>query len=199
MTHKTIVFDVDGVLADFMMGFTQVAYHLFGAKQVEPYSQVQATQWYWHPDYEESEITQALAFTQTSRDFWKNLDCLVGESDRGLFSVNEDQYNIYFATHRSAPNAKQQTETWLVRKFGMLKPTVVITKNKGEFCKAVAADYAIDDKAENACCIAWLSPGTQSFILDRPYNQFDPDYFGSSKVRRVKTVGRFWEIIKEGK
>jgi len=80
----------------------------------------------------------------------------------------------------------------------VIRPTVIISKHKGEFAKAVGADYSIEDKASNASCIDWLTGGqTKSFLLNRPYNQGNSDFLASG-VRRVDSVDEYLDVI-EGK
>jgi len=59
----------------------------------------------------------------------------------------------------------------------------------------VGATHALDDKAGNALAIQYMAPGTKSYLLDAPYNQFDHEVVGS-KVIRVKTVDTFLDDLE---
>jgi uncharacterized HAD superfamily protein len=187
------MFDVDGVLADF---FT--AFHKLG-RDMGLYNMIPPLPDYW--DWDKSEKAQKVwDEIERSKEFWAHgiepfneLYTLDGDSQ--LTRINEMCYNkheVYFVTARVSPEAKQQTELWLWN-HGIDHPTVIITKLKGEFAKTVGIDYSIEDKVENAWCVAWLSKA-KSYLIDRPYNQV-PEGIGSSKIIRVKSVKDFLDII----
>jgi uncharacterized HAD superfamily protein len=113
-----------------------------------------------------------------------------------FFRINQLNYNheIYFVTNRPTIEAKQQTENWFINN-GICNPTVVITKKKGDFAKAVGVDFSIEDKPENAWCVAWLSPNTKSYLINRSYNQVEGN-IGSSKVIRIDSVGEYLDAIE---
>lgn len=187
---KKVMFDMDGVLADFIYGFTSLGRRFFGSPA---YSVNAHTQWDRFTGLTKENLKFLWEEIRESKYFWEGLaQCT---SNGALLTINDlietGMADIYFVTNRSAgKNTKQQTERWLQSR-GIEHPTVIVTARKGETAKALGIDFSIDDKAENADCIAWFTDGkTQSYIIDRPYNagRFAPH---SSKVGRVNTVEEF--------
>ena len=193
---KRIIFDVDGVLANFILGFTTLGNKEYNTPIV---STEQHEKWGAFPGLDpEKEAVLWEVVKKFETCFWANLLPLVSPSVmlriNDLIACGEE---VYFVTSRPGEYAKQQTEQWLAQR-GIRNPTVIVSSKKGEAAAMLGADYCLDDKAENAWCVAWLSPKTKSFLLNRKYNQYDPDAFGSSKVRRVDTVEEFLDIVVKG-
>lgn len=188
-----VQFDIDGVLADFVRGFlnyitlkTNVAVpNLFDAN---------------NPRYGTEHIVGAdlnsLAWESLKKDpfFWEGLPASATRAEFARIDKLQDQHDVYFATNRPGLYSKQQTEHWLMAR-GIARPTVVVTARKGEFARAVNATYSIEDKAGNAVYIGYESPTTQSYLLARAYNQFDPRVLGR-KVVRVDTVSEFLNVVE---
>jgi len=178
--RRVVMFDVDGVLADFLTAY-RAQEQKFGMKVTfEP-------RWnaYWN-----DEVWAAI---KTIPDWWIKVPAI---PDMPTFLRIADltyAHDLYFVTNRTGVDVKTQTERWL-RMRGVLQPTVIISKKKGEMAAAIGADFAIDDKAGNALYTAWHSPKTKSFILDAPWNQFDHDVAGGG-VTRVKTVDQFLDEV----
>ncbi len=195
MKHKRIVIDVDGVLADFIQGFTALAGQMFrGVPVTRTYEK---ETWDGYPGLTETQIAQVWDVVNKSTTFWASLSPLITLQEARRISTLHNQEYVYFCTARVGADAKAQTERWL-REHGIVNPTVVISKRKGEFCKAVDADVAIDDKAGNASFIDWGTEGrTKSYLLDRPYNRV-PQEFLASGVRRVHSLTEFLDNIQEG-
>ena len=187
---KRILFDIDGVLADFILGFTTKAHELFGK---EIHTTPKHQKWDF-PDYSKSELDTLWENIKLDGMFWYFLSPLVEyltfNRIRGIMHKNE----VYFVTNRPGINSKYQTETWL-QYFLEVPATVVVASRKGEFAKAIDADFSIEDKAENAWCIAWLSPNTKSYLLDRAFYRYDDTRIGSSKVIRVYSVDEYLDVI----
>lgn len=142
-----------------------------------------------------------------SNYFWQSLPLLLNPGEAaGIRELYRDKCQVYFVTNRLGYNVRQQTEAWLRHRLELpswANPTVIIARSKGEVAKAIMADFSIDDKAENAWCIGWLTtpqnsktPDCRSYILDRKYNQYDHK-IGSSKIRRVPTVQAFLNDVQE--
>ncbi len=190
MQRQRIVFDVDGVLADFTWGFTELRQRLYGEGYIITSSEAQS----WdehsagHSDYNRRTWDHIIQ----SDTFWAGLPKAITESTVDHIIELESVHDLYFATSRIGTRVKEQTEDWLMNNLLLFTPTVILTKYKGEFCKCIGATMAIDDKADNASAIAWLTEGkTQSYLLDRPYNRYDETKIGSSKVKRIYTVDDF--------
>lgn len=204
MKRKVVMMDVDGVLADFIWGWrTMAREYMRGAtkyhrKLLDVYSQLAQPSWNYDPGLTKAVSGALWENIKESATFWSTLTPLIKPSEAWALKGLAKYHDLYFATARLGHLAKRQTEQWL-REHLDLEPTVILTKRKGNFCYAVKADYALEDKADNACAIAWISEGTTPYLVDRPYNRFDPDYFGSHRVRRVSTVLDFCNAVMEGK
>jgi 5'(3')-deoxyribonucleotidase len=194
MNDKIIQFDVDGVLANFMAGFVELS-HCFYKKRPELIAS-----WDWDKGYlsfkERMEIWESI---NNSPSFWFTLPCLLNQAEKDALLLLAEKHTVYFVTNRQRKGirVKQQTEDWLRCNVGIENPTVILTKFKGDTAKAIGADYAIDDKPENAWCMSWLSPDTKSYLLNKPYNQYNDASIGSHKITRVGSVGDFIRIVNE--
>lgn len=177
------MFDMDGVLADFIGGYRKLQTTL-GREQTF------STAWdaYWDKD-----VWQDIL---TSTDWWAKLSPI---PDPHTFERIADLHyaaDVYFVTRRPGVEPRRQTTRWL-RDRGIHSPTVIISARKAEIAQAIGADFSIEDKAGSAVAIQYMAPKTKSFIVDRPYNQFNHDVLGS-KVIRIKSVDEFLDaVVKE--
>ena len=192
MKHKPVMFDLDGVLVDFTVGFTSIAARLFPDK-------AQVVRAHQQPSYkwalESKEVDQVWREIDKDPLFWLNLPPLVDDWVFKEIGQMSQWRPVYFVTARP-DYAKSDTEHWLLSQGWYLEtPTVVMTKNKGEFAKAVGAGWSIEDKASNASMISWLTNDkTASYLSDRPYNAA-PAEFLASGVRRIYKVEEYLEAI----
>lgn len=180
-----IMFDVDGVLANFIEGFRAEYAHVHGRPFPLSYDEIR-----WDDLWDE----KVWAGIKKSKGWWTMLTAIPERRVFRRISAMANRHDIYFVTARPGYHAKAQTETWL-RMQGVEDPTVVMSSKKGEIAKAIQADFSIEDKAGNATFIAYFSPNTRSYIIDRPYNQFDPLMIGS-KVVRIKEIEQFLAVIE---
>ena len=191
---KTIVFDIDGVLADWSTGFSLWAQSVYPDVPVVTHAECSA--WDFRPGMT-SEMTHVIwdLIKQDAR-FWEDLPCLA--TDRELSAISNliaNRYTVYFATNRKTSGALRATRSWLTRHLANDAVNVIITHRKGEFCKVVDADYYIDDKSENVDCAIWMTDKkTKSYVIARPYNSgvYAPH---SESARRVSTLTKFLEDI----
>jgi hypothetical protein len=190
----TVQFDIDGVLADFMHGFTRLAREMGCGNTVT--SSAQQTVWETYGDVPPERVNVVWENAKASPWFWEDLPALIHHSVFRRIERLQGGHDVYFATSRPGRDAKLQTIRWL-RAHGISWPTVIVTSRKGETAAAAGAAYAIDDKAGNAIFTGYQK-GVRSYILDAPYNRFDPGVVGSP-VRRVRTVDEFINDIEEGK
>jgi hypothetical protein len=187
-----IVFDVDGCLADFVLGFTELAHKHFGTPVTKTLDQ---PSWQGFPGMTKEQVSRTWDIINESKTFWHDLDPMVYGAEFEQIERLREYNEVYFCTARTGKSAKLQTELWL--RWNKVKyPTVIICKHKGDFCKAVGADYAIEDKASNASYIDWQTNSkTKSYLINRPYNAV-PAEFLASGVKRVNTVSEFMEAIQ---
>lgn len=182
--RDAVLFDIDGVLADFLTGFTTLGHQLMGTPITDTHAQ---PSWNGFPGITSDEAKKIWAHIITDVSFWYTLNPLVSAETFKAIRYLTCELPVYFVTARVGVEAKAQTEDWL-ESAGIDSPTVIISKYKGEVAKAVRAKACIDDKAGNASCVAWITEDqTQSYLIDRKYNQC-PDGFLASSVQRVATV-----------
>jgi hypothetical protein len=172
-----MMFDVDGVLAFFIDGFIQLYEKTWSQAFPIPLNEVK---------WDDLDDAKTWAAIKRSPNFWRTLRPLASTVELNWISAFGHIADIYFVTNRPGVDTKAQTECWLEAQ-GIGRPTVIVTGRKGEFAAAIAADFAIDDKAGNAVYTAYQSPGTRSYLVNRRYNQFPHDVLGS-KVTRIENV-----------
>lgn len=186
--------DIDGVLADFVLGITQRMSLI--DPNIQPFPTSEQQSW----DFRE--LPPGLfsaAFKEATKDafnFNASLPPLItkeeGERLRNLCNNEE----VYFATNRPGGLAAHRgTRVFLESAFGIDRPNIVITAKKGEFAAVIGATHAIDDKAGNVAFIKYHHPSTEVFLLDQPYNRFDQTVL-ATKVVRVKTFTQFLDSLK---
>ena len=177
MSKKIVVFDVDGVLANFEYGYNAMLSRL-GRPGIF------ATQW---SDLGDPNVWSAI---ENDPFFWLRLPSLVGADTWTRIACLCADEDVYFATARHVCDPKHSTEQWLRRYLGH-KGTVVITQQKARFVKAVRATHIIDDKYENIWQARQHCQG--AVLLSRPYNEF------GTGVQRVITVEQFLDAIERGR
>lgn len=169
--------DVDGVLADFVMGHVKALQHVTG-KNLFPADFVE-TEWDYHlaVGYTQEEDARTWKYIADSPDFWRTLPPL-SSAEASLNYLRKkwvEGCDVYFITTRFGERVKEQTEDWLDTfnekiPHGVPNPTVLITRRKGLCCKALNIDLFIDDKPENCMDVVMHSPATKVFLLNQPWN-----------------------------
>ena len=189
-----IMFDMDGCLADFICGFTTLAAAMFGCPITTTHEQ---PKWDGFPGMSALQVNLVWKRVRTMSDFWQRLGSLVGDETFERISQLQDEHRVHFVTSRQGVVTYEQTISWLEER-GILSPEVLVVPtaaSKGHAAAAIHAEWAIDDKAGNAVYVAYHVPGIKSYIVNRKYNQFDPEVIGS-KVKRVGQVGDFLSDIE---
>ena len=192
--RKVFVLDLDGVLADFIQGFTKFAAQVFPKENIPVYSTYQQKVWNGFAGLDEKmegEVWKAVLLSPT---FWADLEPLNTADEWEALESLSLKSDVYFATNRVGIDPRYQSIAFL-EKHGIFRPQVVVTKRKGEFCKCVGATYALDDKADNASAIAWTSEQhngiTRPYLIDRQYNRYNEAIIGSKHVIRVPCLGDY--------
>lgn len=187
-----VIFDIDGVLADFIGGFMSLAYDRYG---VPPYGTLLQKEWSEFGGLTSEQAEEIWRRITASDSFWSSLPALVTGTTFDRLRGLQKKTTVYFVTNRPGKTAHAQTREWLVR-LGMCSPTVIVSKYKGEIAKAVRATACLEDKASNASCVAWMTEDrTKSYLLNRQYNQCPKGMLASS-VLRVDSVDDFLDEVE---
>lgn len=190
---KTILFDVDGVLADFVLGFTKLLTpNPFGTRE-------NTCAWNFKDTFSIIDIESAWRIVEKSIDWWTTLNRLTSLDTFERINRLHDYHTVVFGTHRKGtPSAQGQTHVWLQAQ-GIENPNVICTKYKGEAAKVIQAHYAIDDKPENCMAIKWMTDDTKvptkTYILDSLTNRVTLP----KAIRRVQTVDEFLDDVEAGR
>lgn len=179
---RVVQFDMDGVLADFDLGYREIYNELYGVMKQRP------TRWNESNDYGVWEEIKK------STGFWATLDLLCTEDEIKRVAALSSRVDVYFVTNRVGIDPKVQSEVWL-RTHKIYNPTVIVSGQKAEMARAIGATHAIDDKFGNAYMVSCYSRGTKTFLLDAPYNQVDHGIVGGS-VTRIKTLSEFLDEVE---
>jgi len=193
---KTIVFDVDGVLADFSYAFTGLAEKLFGTIQISDLTQ---DSWDYVELMTPSQRIEVWDVLKETPDWWTTLLPIV--PDHIFIWINDLTINneVYFLTNRfshSSPPGKQ-TMNWL-KTQGISNPRVIVSSRKGEIVSAIKADFAIEDNWSNACAIHWMADGCRTFLIKRGYNEMARKIIPKG-IKLVDKVGDFLMQIEEAR
>jgi len=192
---KTIVLDIDGVLANFIGPAVEKGYELAGRLGPGPWVQ---RCWDDYGGLSPKEVTALWQWIRENSHFWGDLPPLISVKEaNSIVALENAGHRVYFATNRRLPGALDQTQLWLQTHIGLGFPSVVLTKRKGEFCRCVDADFYIDDKSENVDCAIWMTDGkTKAFVRDNTANigQYAPH---SSKAGRVHSISEFLEEVNK--
>lgn len=173
------VVDIDGILANFIRGFTAVLKTYDPQAPIVPsHSNVphwDLTEWYWPKaprEYVRELNEQAWEALKSGalRGFWETLE----PQDAGAIRLVQRAHRylpIVFLTRRDGPTAFRETHQWL-ESWGIEEPTVVRVRSgeeKGGFARIYGAQWAVEDSPVNIACLS-LS-GVTTYMPLFPYNR----------------------------
>lgn len=169
--------DIDGVLADFVRGFGDLARTL--GYEIVPNN--------WGLGLTREQEQAVWKLVEEKNDFWLTLPVL-NYFPQDMLKVDDV---VYFITKRKPTpgrSTSNDTANWIGFTLDWNDfPTVLAIPNKGEVCRALKVDAFIDDKPENCWDVMDKSPATKVFLMDQPWNQWD------TRVSRVKSLEEFIE------
>lgn len=191
-SDPVVLFDVDGVLADFTWRFTGLAKERFNVGE-QLYVREQPS---WEFPYTSEMIEALWREIEASSTFWESFPPVVTQT---TFNRINRLNNVYFITSRIGVSAKRQTAGWLEDK-GIWAPAVIVVGagsgagiQKARFAKVVSASYSIEDHPKRAMELAQAN-GLKSYLQDRLYNKEVTD----PKVIRVNSVEEYLDAIEGG-
>ena len=176
-----VLFDVDGVLADFTLAFTSLAKELGIIK----HSWKQSEQITWdlpfHVDPVWREVNQRM-------NWWMTLEPLIGIEEIDLINRAIYEHEVFFITNRHDPDrglsVEAQTMHWLDSVgVDVGSAEVFRTDDKAKLATNLHLDLGIDDNLANLLNLSKV-PGFTPVALTWPYNK---DFTGC----RVSSVSQF--------
>lgn len=168
--HKPVVmWDIDGVLANFMEGFLRLAKQTYPSVELPSYPDGNHPTWNTAENLlSKEQVSHVWDKVKESAMFWRSLPVLPTEDERILMQKKSFTYDYIFITNRTGVDVKIQTEWWLKYHFRLSTPTVILSDQKGRVSSAVGAKIGIEDKLENAVDMSrW---GVKPVLIFRPYN-----------------------------
>jgi len=188
--------DIDGVLADFTLGFTTLASERWQTKtRIIPRMPTRFHQaWSFSKLMTPQEERDTWTYIDNNTWWWATLKPLVDVDFAQRLNMIARKVPIYFVTSRP-DDVAQTTTRWLEHTLGIDCPSVILSKKKGEVARLLGATHAIEDRLENAWMIHWLSdnPQTKTYLLDRPYNRWAP----ISTPAKIIVISEIEEFIKD--
>jgi len=192
---KTIVFDVDGVLANFITAFTALGNWFFDTPIIDNFEQ---PSWNFRDSLTADEQNIIWERLRHTPEWWDSLASLV--SIRVFLRISDLtlRHEVYFLTNRFSEMRPpgEQTVSWLKR-HGISNPRVIVSSRKGEICSALNADFSLEDNWGNACAIHWMAGRCRSFLIERRHNEKAREIIPQG-ITVVKKVEEFLDYIEQG-
>jgi hypothetical protein len=195
--NPVLMLDLDGVLCDFSEAFTRTARNL--DPSVPIVSTVKQPSWSLTEFMSKPLVNATWDEVCRAQAWWQHEPFpLFEEAECKRLKYIMQAHEVVYCTSRSArnpsgPSVAEQSIAWLEQR-GLRRPSLVVSKKKGEVARAIGATHALDDRPENVCMIHWVTDGAcKSFVLDRPYNRAYP--FPSGVVR-VASLGEFFQACE---
>jgi hypothetical protein len=190
--NKVVMFDIDGVLADFKLGYTKLAVDL--GYMSTPYGTLDERNTDWEiPEITEAQTNVLWEKIKSSNMWWMQLEPMwPREVFRNINDLSRFK-DVYFVTSRVGVDCLGQSKAWL-KGMGVYDPNVIVSSKKGEIARGIKANWMIDDKAGNVIYTMYHSTATEVYLLGAQFNKFSPKVLGS-RVHRVETIYPFMEAI----
>ena len=192
MNHRPIVFDMDGVMADYVTGFRNLVHARLGLRR---FGTDEQQDWFTvYNDLTEPQLADALESIAQDRNFWRYLPPLVTKDELEAIRQLQEKYPVVFITNRTGVTAAAQTVGWLEMNK-IIKPSVLVVPTssaKAPIIAALDALASLEDNHDNVVAIAAAAPNTAHFIIDRKYNA----HLQHEQVTRVTRVAEYLEALK---
>lgn len=185
--NGVILFDLDGVLANFIRAFTRVGHEIFGT----PVSDAPAHEVWMFEDFPELNLDKAKCTViwgviKNDPDFWANLDCC---NLSVMWRVNAIQNKI-FVTNRPGIDPLSQSYRFLQR-WGIEDPTVIVVEHKAPVAEAEGVIAMTDDYFLNCAEVKAALPSAYVTMMRAPYNKCHDDAAKCAGIDVVLSVDHF--------
>lgn len=180
---RPVVFDLDGVLFDFMLHFTKFAHSHFPS--VVPFPNSQQVTWSFqeHQVLTREEESYLWGLIKESSDFWVGMPLLVTTGDVYAMNLLAQTHPIVYLTARNGKDIGFQSK-FAMQRNGLPQGQLLFSSDKAEaiskFEDGCAA--AIDDRPEQLEELK--AAGVRVYARDWYYNRH-------VDVPRVSSVGEF--------
>lgn len=175
MTKQLVVgVDIDGVLASFNRGFSQILFEQTGQRFLP--NDEEPSCWAWPTAYGYTKDQESAAWAEVKRrvDFWATLKPMFGAQATiaELNLIMAAGHEVYYMTTRMGQSPWQQSLYWLQQQ-GALSPQVLICRSdKGGAAKTLGLSHFIDDKSANCESVKEANPECRVFLLSRRWNEY---------------------------
>lgn len=176
MEPINIGIDLDGVLANYALAYSQVLRELYGElgrPLIHDHSKVKSWQWSkWYPVTKERDDFAYKVHIPSLINFWETLP-LIENIGWHEFKHEARNANLYFITARietKGSTVVRQSQNWLHDIAHIKFPNVICARDKGPIAAALQLRMFIDDKPENCLEVKAASPRTTVYMIDYPYN-----------------------------
>lgn len=178
--------DLDGVLADFVEGFCDLAHR-------ELNKEVSRTPdcWEWADQFLTKDDQKVLwDHIKSTPGWWGTLDPVdkTAETFRTLKKWTNLDYDLYAITTRPGLGVQFVTAQWILFEFDIPIP-VIITRNaedKGQVAAALRLTHFVDDNVDNCTAVFMAVPTARVRLFNATHNQgADPEW----RSRRIFKLG----------
>lgn len=184
--------DIDGVVADFVSPFLQVAEQRLGNGpiQLETITDLSFKE---HPYLTEEVVWKCMEEISYDPQFWQKLSPLISPQEWQKLDSLSRKGELVFITHRyerETYDIHQVTCDWL-GKHGIGKPVVYFTQeSKAKLVDHLGVSLFVDDRHENCRDVA---ENTQAVVMmpHRHYNQA----FTHPKVKRIRDFNELFSYL----
>mgnify|MGYP001606332982 CR=1 FL=1 len=145
MSRKRVAIDIDGVMADFCGGFTEVAVSL----GIIPHGWKTSQQVKWDFDFPVHKVWEELSGNRMN--WWMRLMPLVNDEEIDIINDLIRNHDVFFVTNRTPVRglaSNDQTRLWL-EGIGLRTERVFVTDDKAYVCKLFNIEYVLEDKPAN--------------------------------------------------
>lgn len=179
----TVVFDIDGVLANFALGFTRLAKEMGLTDTVVENGEQMSWNFPFHVDSVWSRV-------DSTYNFWEALQPFVDEDDMDAMHALAQEAHVMYVTGRNGEAAERQTHNWL-NEWDFPEGPVFFVPRKSDKEEVILPNRyqligVLDDKPSILESLA--AENIPVVARDWPYNRSVP-------VPRVSSVAEFVERL----